>query len=1162
MIERPFMKRKSLKTLSLLLALALLAAFLPAPTGAEDAAVLKLDKTKETITIGGTLKLTATLTGSKDPIKWTSSDEAVAAVGADGAVTGVTEGKATITAAAGSLKDSCEVTVVKPVAAEKIEINPATLTLEPGGDPKTLSATFTPLGTTNQSLKWTSSDESVATVSSAGGTAATVTGKGAGACTITAEAQDGSGKSASCSVEVSGVTLSESEVALAPNTNVAVHPTFYGDAKILSAAGWEWSSDDSTIARVNITSGTITGVREGTATITCAQRAYSASCVVTVERPASTTIRASLSNGKLAFGTIERDLRYPKGSDGALTGQTYQYITGVTVSAAQGTLYDGYVSEAVPGRGVAATDRFYFTGDAYLVNNITFIPKPTYSGEVVIRCTGWTADGASSDIQIVLNVEGSDADISYTVSSGRAVSFRLEDFDAYLLKLYGSSLKSVSFTPPAARYGTLYYNYTDKNIYERAVDASDVYYRSTPSVNKVSFVADENYYGGFTIRCSGVDSANNTFRASVLVNVVDESGGLGGSGDINYRVAPGKTVYFSEDDFDGLCDRLTDRSLDYIRFTSLPSSSKGVLYHDGSRVSEGTRYYLDGSSSTKLIEDLYFRAASGYSGTVDLPFTGYNNRGGTFSGTVEIAVSSSGGGDVSYRTNPRTRVNFSASDFSDACDAVTGSTLNYIRFNSLPSSSYGTLYHNTNGAVSTGTNYYRTGSGNLIGNLSFVPANAYTGSFTIPYTGYTTGGKTYSGSIYLNVSNRSSSDVSYEGKAGQRLQFAASDFSDACYAERGAQLDYIRFSSLPSSSYGTLYYGGSTKAETTTSYYRTGSGKLIDSLSLVPNSSYSGTFSFPYTGYDVNGRSYSGRVNITVEQQTQTGISYVTGGGAVQFSYDDFARAAAGSLRGTLATVRFYAPSSSCGTLYQNYVSPSNKSAFVPNRGYDLTTSRVSFVPKAGFQGTVHVTYTAADILGNSYNSTVTILVSPSGTNTRFTDMGGAAWAVPSVEFLRENGIVKGGGSHRFMPSSPMRRGDFVLMLSRAYGFADSGTASFSDVPADKYYASAIASAKSLGLVKGSKGAFRPDASITRQEAAAMLYRLLEKREGLKPGTQSDLARFTDQAQVSPYAVAAMGALVRDGVLEGSAKQLKPQAVLTRAEMAAILHRALTFTFS
>ncbi len=1160
------MKRKGFQTLSLLLALALLAAFLPGPvygSGGEAAPVLSLDKTTVEIAMGNAAPLTATLTDPTKTITWTSSDTAIATVAQDGTdsknatVTAVAKGTATITATAGTETATCTVTVVEKKEITKLDLDHASYILD-AGEQKTLTAFPSPADTTSK-LEWTSSDPDVATVSSTGGAkTATITGKGAGMCTITARAQDGNGQTASCSVEVSGVTLSETAVTLAPNSNVALQPTFFGDAKTLLSANWEWNSSDSTVARVNITSGTITGVREGEATITCAQLGYSASCVVTVERPASSTVRASLSNGKLSFGSIERDLRYPEDASGKPTGQTYQYITGVTVSAAQGTLYDGYVSEAVPGRGVAATDRFYFSGDAYLVSNITFIPKPTYSGEAVIRCTGWTADGASSDIQIVLSVEGRDADISYTVSSGRAVSFRLEDFDAYLLKLYGSSLKSVSFNTPAARYGTLYYNYTDKNIFERAVDSSDVYYRSTPSVSKVSFVADETYYGGFSITCNGVDSANNTFRASVLINVVDESGGLGGAGDINYRVAPGKTVYFSEDDFDDLCDRLTDRSLDYIRFTSLPSSSRGVLYHDGSRVSEGTRYYLDGSSSTRLIEDLYFRAASGYSGTVDLPFTGYNTRGGTFSGTVEISVSSSGGGDVSYRTNLKTRVSFLAADFSDACDAATGSTLNYIRFNSLPSSTYGTLYHNTDGRVSTGTNYYRTGSGNLIGNLSFVPANSYSGSFSIPYTGYTTGGKTYSGYVYINVSSRSSSDVSYEGKTGQRLQFAASDFSDACYAARGAQLNYIRFSSLPSSAYGTLYYGGSTRAETTTSYYRTGSGRLIDSLSIMPNSTYSGTFSFPYTGYDVNGRSYSGNVTITVERPAQTGITYVTGGTAVNFDYDDFARATTSALRGTLASVRFYAPGASCGTLYQNYVSPANKAAFVPNRGYDLTTSRVSFLPKAGFQGTVHVTYTASDILGNSYNGTVSILVSPSGNSTRFTDMGGAAWAAPSVDFLREYGIVKGGGGRRFMPSSPMRRGDFVLMLSRAYGFADAGTTSFSDVPANQYYASAIASAKSLGLVKGSKGQFRPDATITRQEAATMLYRLLQAREGLAAGTQSNLTRFTDQAQVSPYAVAAMGAMVRDGILEGSAKQLKPRAALTRAEMAVILHRALT----
>ena len=103
----------------------------------------------------------------------------------------------------------------------------------------------------------------------------------------------------------------------------------------------------------------------------------------------------------------------------------------------------------------------------------------------------------------------------------------------------------------------------------------------------------------------------------------------------------------------------------------------------------------------------------------------------------------------------------------------------------------------------------------------------------------------------------------------------------------------------------------------------------------------------------------------------------------------------------------------------------------------------------------------------------------------------------------------------------------------------NAGTASFADVPADKYYAAAVAGARSLGIVSGSAtDNFYPEDGITRQDAALYLYRALRRAAGISPGAASDLASFRDASDVSSYAVEAMGALVRLGVFDGAGENL------------------------
>ncbi|MCQ2138224.1 MAG: Ig-like domain-containing protein [Bacteroidales bacterium] len=173
------------------------------PVYGELAAVagISLNKTSMTLTEGATQTLTATITPSNATNKnvtWFSSNTSVATVDANGKVTAVKAGTATITAktADGGKTATCTVTVsAATVAVTGISLNRSSYTMDIGGT-MTLTATVLPSNATNKTVSWSTSNSSVATVSNG-----VVTAKGAGTATITAKTADGN-KTASCSITV------------------------------------------------------------------------------------------------------------------------------------------------------------------------------------------------------------------------------------------------------------------------------------------------------------------------------------------------------------------------------------------------------------------------------------------------------------------------------------------------------------------------------------------------------------------------------------------------------------------------------------------------------------------------------------------------------------------------------------------------------------------------------------------------------------------------------------------------------------------------------------------------------------------------------------------------------------------------------------------------
>ena len=296
-----------------------------------------------------------------------------------------------------------------------------------------------------------------------------------------------------------------------------------------------------------------------------------------------------------------------------------------------------------------------------------------------------------------------------------------------------------------------------------------------------------------------------------------------------------------------------------------------------------------------------------------------------------------------------------------------------------------------------------------------------------------------------------------------------------------------------------------------------------------------------------------------------TPLVYYSAGEAVPLRGADFTTDAADKLAYSLAIVKFTQPNSSVGRLCTNYVSPTQYSLLDTTQSFTpQTINSVYFQPKAGFKGSAAVPFFATDITGKRYSGTLIVRVTPPEISTYFDDMYDHAWAVPAVEILAGCGVVEGADYRMYSPAAPMTRGDFILMLSRAFSFPYYGEQSFDDVPDTMYYAPAIASAMALGIVTGGEGTvtqnvFRPGDPITREEAGEFLYRSMRRAGTMPAGSRENLAGFADGYAVSEQAVEAMGALALLGVFEGDDfGRLNPQSSLTRAEMAVIFYRAIT----
>ncbi len=182
---------------------------------------------------------------------------------------------------------------------------------------------------------------------------------------------------------------------------------------------------------------------------------------------------------------------------------------------------------------------------------------------------------------------------------------------------------------------------------------------------------------------------------------------------------------------------------------------------------------------------------------------------------------------------------------------------------------------------------------------------------------------------------------------------------------------------------------------------------------------------------------------------------------------------------------------------------------------------------------------------------------------TGFTDISGH-WAEESILYVTERGLMQGESETLFAPERSLTRGMLVTILYRLYlsdgGSAVSAGSPFADVPADAWYAQAVAWAAENGVITGiTETSFAPDQAVTREQMVTMLQRYVRFTGGTADGNPTVLTTYTDAGNVALYAVEAMAWAVEQGIITGmTADTLVPQGTSTRAQIAAVFQRWLT----
>ena len=330
---------------------------------------------------------------------------------------------------------------------------------------------------------------------------------------------------------------------------------------------------------------------------------------------------------------------------------------------------------------------------------------------------------------------------------------------------------------------------------------------------------------------------------------------------------------------------------------------------------------------------------------------------------------------------------------------------------------------------------------------------------------------------------------------------------------------------------------------------------LGDCTHLYGDNTSGSTFLADGTGGTYDGDRYRYMVVNDDFHQNNNGSSGGGGGGgaaASPVSVPDSAAAA-----GSHGTVKSSAASARAGDKVTL--------TLIPDEGYEA--AGVTVTDAKGNQvtvtknpdGTYSFTMPASAVTVTPVFEEITAPDSPGGdVSDRFTDVSRTAWYHDAVQWAVDQGLMNGVSDTLFAPNGTATRAMVVTMLWRLAGEpVVDYLMPYTDVSQDAWYAEAIRWAASAGAVNGtSETAFSPNAPVTREQLAAILYRYAQARGQGFTGSWMFLLDYPDADQVSDWADEAMHWMVMHGVITGMGDgTLAPKAEATRAQIAAMFMR-------
>lgn len=177
-------------------------------------------------------------------------------------------------------------------------------------------------------------------------------------------------------------------------------------------------------------------------------------------------------------------------------------------------------------------------------------------------------------------------------------------------------------------------------------------------------------------------------------------------------------------------------------------------------------------------------------------------------------------------------------------------------------------------------------------------------------------------------------------------------------------------------------------------------------------------------------------------------------------------------------------------------------------------------------------------------------------------------WGKADVNNIAARLDLKGNGDNTFSPDRQVTRSEFAELVVLSLGLMrqDAPQNKFPDVQESAWFRSSVALANEWGIVKGyNDGNFYGNQQMTREQGFAMIaraYRLVQPEATVSTEQiRTELSRYNDSSAVSAWAQEDVAQLIEAGIIQGSGKEtLRPQATMTRAEVAALLARMLKVT--